>query len=206
MLIKNTDVRKGEANGCSCIVISIELKSDVEIQKRCINGYWVNYVDANDVAVIKVVPESDSTKTFTLMPEYHSLRVQFPKPSSLATDDDKRMYISMKMNQFSMNINHATTGHKLQGKSLDHLFISSWSYQRNWPYVLLSRVRTLKGLFLRHKLKPAFGKDSKDYSVPLELIKMMNLFKTTKRPTVFDTFDSDDIRNAEESIHRRVNP
>jgi hypothetical protein len=205
MLIENTDVKEGEANGCSCIVKSIELKPNVEIQKRCINGYWVNYVDANDVAVIKVVPDSDSTKTFLLMPEKHSVRVNFPRPASLATDEDKRMYIAMQMNQFSMNINHATTGHKLQGKSLDQLFISSWSYQRNWPYVLLSRARTLKGLFLRHKLQPALGKGSKDYSVPRELLKMMNLFQTTKRPKVFDTFDPHDVRNAEEIIHRRMN-
>jgi hypothetical protein len=139
------------------------------------------------------------------MPENHGVRVKFPKPSTLATDDDKRMYISMKMNQFSMNINHATTGHKLQGKSLNQLFISSWSYQRNWPYVLLSRVRTLNGLFLRHKLKPAVGKDSKDYTVPRELIKMMNLFKTNKRSTVFDTFEPDAIQNVEKLVHRRVN-
>jgi hypothetical protein len=207
MLIQNTDVREGEANGCSCVVKTIELKPNVEIQRRCVNGFWVNYVNADDVAIIKVVPESDSTKTFILMPEKHSgVRVHFPKPASLATDDDKRMYITMKMNQFSMNINHATTGHKLQGKSLDQLFISSWSYQRNWPYVLLSRARTLNGLFLRHKLKPAFGKDSKDYTVPRELIKMMNRFETTKRPTVFDIFDADDVRDAEETMHRRANP
>jgi hypothetical protein len=61
------------------------------------------------------------------------------------------------------------------------------------------------GLFLRQKLKPAVGKDSKDYTVPRELIKMMNLFKTTKRPTVFDNLERDDIRNAEESVHRKVN-
>jgi hypothetical protein len=199
-------VKEGEANGCSCVVKSIDLKPNVQIQRRCINGFWVNYVNADDVAAVKVVPDSDPTKTFILMPEKHSgVRVHFPKPASLATDDDKRMYITMKMNQLSMNINHATTGHKLQGKSLDQLFISSWSYQRNWPYVLLSRSRTLNGLFLRHKLKPAFGKDSKDYSIPRELVKMMNHFRTTKQPTVFDTFDADDIRNAEETMQRRAN-
>jgi hypothetical protein len=63
-------------------------------------------------------------KTFFLIPEKHSIHVKFPRPASLTTNDDKRMYISMKMNQFSMNINHATTGHKLQGKSLDQLSIA----------------------------------------------------------------------------------
>ena len=98
------------------------------------------------------------------------------------------------MTQFSMNINHATTGHKLQGKSLDELFVSSWTYTRNWPYVLLSRVRFLKGLFLRIKLHYATGKDKRDYSEPKELQAMMKDFRKNKRPAIFDEFDADDLR------------
>ena len=48
-------------------------------------------------------------------------------------------------------MNDATTGHKLQGMSVNKLIIVSWSSKENWVYVVLSRVRTLKGLFL---LKP----------------------------------------------------
>jgi hypothetical protein len=51
----------------------------------------------------------------------------------------------------------------------------------------------------------ALGKGSKDYSVPLELVKMMNLFKTAKQPKVFDTFNPDDLYDAEETMHCRVN-
>lgn len=47
-----------------------------------------------------------------------------------------------------INMNDAITVHKLQGMSKDRLIIISWSLMQNWIYVVLSRVHTLKGLFL----------------------------------------------------------
>ncbi len=49
------------------------------------------------------------------------------------------------------NINNATTGHKLQGISKDVIIVASWptkSMFKNWEYGVLSRVRTLAGLYL----------------------------------------------------------
>ena len=46
----------------------------------------------------------------------------------------------------------AITVHKLQGRSLEKLFVFSWSYTSNWIYVLLSRVKTSTGLFVRTPL------------------------------------------------------
>ena len=56
-----------------------------------------------------------------------------------------------KMNQFPVNCNDATTGHKLQGMSKDVIIITSWpsgGLFKNWEYVVLSRVRTRDGLYL----------------------------------------------------------
>ncbi|MGH3056409.1 MAG: hypothetical protein ACRDL7_15650, partial [Gaiellaceae bacterium] len=45
--------------------------------------------------------------------------------------------------------NMATTGHKLQGMSKDNLVIYDWNYSvPNWTYVVLSRVKTIDGLYL----------------------------------------------------------
>ncbi len=55
------------------------------------------------------------------------------------------------MKKILANINDATTGHKLQGMSKDVIIAASWptkSMFRNWEYVVLSRVRTLSGLYL----------------------------------------------------------
>ena len=55
------------------------------------------------------------------------------------------------MTQFPVNLNDATTGHKLQGSSKDHVIISSWlktGLFKNWVYTVLSRVQTLDELYL----------------------------------------------------------
>ena len=59
-----------------------------------------------------------------------------------------------KMFQLPVNLNDATTGHKLQGMSKDVIIITSWpkggmaTWTKNWEYVVLSRVRSLDGLYL----------------------------------------------------------
>lgn len=55
------------------------------------------------------------------------------------------------MTQLPINLNHETTGHKLQGMSKDDVIITSWptgGLFENWEYVVLSRVRTRNGLYL----------------------------------------------------------
>ena len=53
----------------------------------------------------------------------------------------------MQATQVPILINNATTGHKLQGSSVDSLFVHNWSYVTIWVYVMLSRVRTRAGPF-----------------------------------------------------------
>ena len=61
--------------------------------------------------------------------------------------------LKVKICQFPVTVNHATTGHKLQGKTAKGLIIAEWARRtKNWIYVVLSRVKTLKGLFLMTKL------------------------------------------------------
>ena len=56
--------------------------------------------------------------------------------------------INFKIEQFEFLINNATTGHKLQGMSKYILVVTDYWYKTiNWVYVVLSRLRTLKGLF-----------------------------------------------------------
>jgi cell fate (sporulation/competence/biofilm development) regulator YmcA (YheA/YmcA/DUF963 family) len=66
----------------------------------------------------------------------------------------KKIVFRCKMMQIPANSNDATTGHKLQGMSKDAIIVSSWptgslaAMFKNWEYVVLSRVRTLSGLYL----------------------------------------------------------
>ena len=59
------------------------------------------------------------------------------------------------MTQFSINLNDATTGHKLQGMSKDVIIITSWpkgGLFRNWECTILSQVCTLKGLYIFNEI------------------------------------------------------
>ena len=46
----------------------------------------------------------------------------------------------MKPTHFPIIGNFATTGHKLQGKTITNLVIAEWRDIENWVYVVLSRV------------------------------------------------------------------
>ena len=70
-----------------------------------------------------------------------------------------RLNKKISMRTFPVVCANARTVHKLQGRSIKKMVVSSWDYRGNWIYVCLSRCRTLEGLYLRipldrHKCKP----------------------------------------------------
>ena len=87
------------------------------------------------------------TRRFKMTPHTKSVTVKV-KPHHMATT---HMEFKCQMHQLPVNLNDATTGHKLQGMSKDIIIITSWpsgELFRNWEYTVLSRVHTLKGLYL----------------------------------------------------------
>jgi hypothetical protein len=80
----------------------------------------------------------------------------------------------MEINQLPVVSNTATTGHKLQGSGVDSLFVSEWKNEASWIYVILSRVKTRNGLFLREELKP----DIKLHAIPMLLQKKLRHFRS----------------------------
>ena len=86
----------------------------------------------------KLTPESFSTK----------VKLKIISSSNVTTE------FKCNMTQIPVNVNDATTGHKLQGMSKDVVIVTSWPKGgmrqpfKNWECVVLSRVRTLGGLFL----------------------------------------------------------
>ncbi len=81
----------------------------------------------------------------------------------------KKYKIVCKMVQFSVNLNHTTTVHKLQGMSKDTIFITTWLEEEltNWEYILLFCTQTLEGLYLLYEIDMdksfAPTEDLKDY-------------------------------------------
>ena len=82
----------------------------------------------------------------------------------------------MKIKQLPVTSNIATTAHKLQGSGVDSLFVHTWHYKDNWPYVVLSRVKTIRGLWLREPL----SYDLKRYAMSPIVKRKIEHFRNNK--------------------------
>lgn len=103
----------------------------------------------------------------------------------------KRVKISFKLDewpghtirraQFGMDLGYCVTDYKSQGETVNQAFVDISEGNYASIYVMLSRVRSLDGLFL---LK-SFSADEIDPMVPVQLVKEMNrlevLFRRTKQ-------------------------
>ena len=83
--------------------------------------------------------------------------------------EDNRKMVRMKATQLPVMSNQATTRHKLQGASINQLFVNNWNYTTNWPYAVLSQLQSSKGLYLCNKL----SMDLTKYAMPWQLQKMI---------------------------------
>ena len=89
------------------------------------------------------------------------------------TVGSEEMYCGMKGRQFPIISNSCTTGHKLQGCTVESILANDWYYGANWPYVVLSRVKTMAGLYIRKRLSKKLEK----YEKPEAMKKMLAVFR-----------------------------
>ena len=107
-----------------------------------------------------------------------------PKPASLQTHEDDREHFKMKAVQLPLLSNSATTGHKLQGSGVQRLFVHSWRHVTNWAYVMLSRVKTKSGLYLRTPLSDDLSK----CAMPQSLRNLVSSFRK-RQPNYWTDLD-----------------
>jgi hypothetical protein len=176
MLTRNENVKGGKANGTQATVKKVVLKSGQTASTTLIgHSIPIPSVTASQIDHIVLEHCSDriQPREFSLTPEDFTFKGTLPLTGIAQFGGSKKEKFDMKATQIPVIINNATTGHKLQGSSVDNLFVHTWNYVMNWPYVILSRVRTLDGLFLRQKL----SKDLSKYQVPQSLKNMMRKFE-----------------------------
>ena len=115
-------------------------------------GFLVPVILASDIEhlVLRLEkPPNEEEPLITVKPDEFTFTAQLPLPDAMQITPDQRELIRMKVIQLPILVNNATTGHKLQGATIDSIFIHCWSKTKNWPYVVvLSRVTNLNGLFL----------------------------------------------------------
>ena len=167
MYNKNIDVDNGIANGTTCSLEKVYLKHDAKLQPIQVHGYWINAVSIEDVDHLQLHWEGSERfqGTFNVFQEMKLFTVKF---HFTACGQKVQSQEKMHITHFPVSLNHATTGHKLQGKSLKQLVIAQWSAMKNWAYVVLSRVTTLDGLYLLEPIP-----ENIDFSPIPEYLDMM---------------------------------
>ena len=182
MLTQNDNVRGGIANGTKCSFVEVTLfRGKENTFTTYVEGHPVRCVFASQVKSIKLNHSNKNNTTFELKPKKFSFKANYPMPPQFQSARHKKQPARMAAFQLPVISNSATTGHKLQGCTLDYLIVNSWSYASNWAYTVLSRVKTLRGLFLREKIDP-----DKDYSVDSRLAHMLREFRESKTPLPYD--------------------
>ena len=140
MTLDNADVENGIANGTTATFSYLTMVEGKKPFPIMIDGYYVNAVLAEDVASVRLQWTADSTfqGSFSVEPD------TFKCTTEIRTSG-KKQKIHLEMKQLPMTMNHATTGHKLQGKTVDALIVAEWAPKnvRNWIYVVLSRVKRI---------------------------------------------------------------
>ena len=105
----------------------------------------VNTIDANEIDYLVCMHESNRNY-FLIKPETRQCKIRFRMWNNMILKKIRTTYLPIICNI-------STTGHKLQGRTLDHLVINSFAYNcTHWVYVVLSRVRQLDNLILNQKI------------------------------------------------------
>ena len=189
-LMMNTNDRIDEelANGTPCVGLYIKLKPGCSYTKENWEGYMVNTVYAHEVEYIVCKKERTSSpgtpEYFTVKPQAGICHIRLPQFSSLPL-------LNIYMTYLPINCNISTTGHKLQGKTLNSLVVNSWTYQMpHWIYVVLSRVRALNCLVLNEKLDESFS-----YKANAKVLQWEKNTKETVEKSTFKDRGQEDYKN-----------
>ena len=140
MLVFNNNVRHGEANKTTVTLISICLKpNNVPIQ-IIIGKSRVKAVYSSQVVSIVLKHNNPNIipNIFQLEPIEFCISTRNLKPKLLQMKEDDCEMVKMKATQLPVISSQATIRHKLQGASINELFVNNWNYTTNWPYVVLS--------------------------------------------------------------------
>ena len=153
MLNSNEHIEHDRGNGTLARFKKVVLKEDRMLKTKIWDGHHINTVSVDDVKFIVCEHWKDNVdnnihrpqRYFKLYPEVTKVEIKM----NLFGSKKKLVFGNQYIKQFGILVNTATTGHKLQGLSMDYIIIVSWFYgSKNWVYVVLSRVRKLSGLYL----------------------------------------------------------
>lgn len=158
MLTQNQDVPSGQANGSRVRVKEVRAKPGEESSPLKLDcGTVIQVFLASQVECIVVEQERED-----IVPRVFEVRTENWTFETELEIGSTNLKVRMKGSQIPLISNSCTTGHKLQGCTVDDILVNDWVYDQNWAYVVLSRVRTMDGLYIRQKLSRNLAKYKKN--------------------------------------------
>jgi len=148
LLPENSDVKEGKANGIQATFQKAILKAGVSPRKVVIGGIPINAVFASEVdhVVLHHINERIKPQIFSLKPKEHRFKAQIVLPPAYQHKWKTRESLSMTAIQLPMLVNNATTGHKLQGSSVDNI-LSTIGVMYKTGHLSCSHVSKLRVVF-----------------------------------------------------------
>ena len=169
MLTLNNDVPNGQANGSRVFLKSVKAYPGEQphlLKMDC--GATIRAFYASQINSLVLQHENDD-----ILPQLFEVKAKEWTFHSKLQLGESQVNVKMKGLQFPIISNSCTTGHKLQGCTVDAILVNDWHYKQNWPYVVLSRVRTMRGLYIRENL----SYDVKKFAQNPKMINMLKTFR-----------------------------
>jgi hypothetical protein len=128
MVVINEDVDHGVANGSRCHITHLHLKPGETYRKIEYGLLEIPAVRANQIAWATMKHENESMvpRIFNIKPKQTTFHARVPYPDSMQPGTGKTKVtfkVTMRGTQLPIICNNATTGHKLQGSSIESLFV-----------------------------------------------------------------------------------
>ena len=202
MLLTNTDVPNGHANGTRVILQSVVLLENKSFESIQLEGVSCRSTEASNVKHLLCYMEDKPEKKFKIEPKEITCHVNAPVPAILGQSTNATIQFKISLTQIPVIANNATTGHKLQGQTKENLVISCWSKRKNWNYVALSRVKNRDGLFLVNPLP-----HDTDFSIEPELEIMLQYLQTKQpEPVQFNLSKEEERRVEHAEMYQHQQP
>ena len=172
-LVRTVNARDVEYIECEVIDNSNNIKQIKKQLQKELNSNQRNETEINKLQ--QLLLHEQQNKTFQMEPETKKVTVTCkvnkytPKTTFRATTT-----------QFPINIADAVTGHKLQGRTLNKMIVSSWeSNFPNWQYTVLSRVKSLDDLYLLEPIN-----EEKSYAASPHFKAFIKRIQTIEKKTI----------------------
>ena len=192
MMTENKAVPAGQANGSRVLLEAVHIKrGEQPFMMTLDTGVKIRAFFASQVKKLVVKHESKDIR-----PRTFDMVAETVKFNCRLKIQQAKVLVKMNGSQFSLISNSCTTGHKLQGYTALELFVNEWAYHSNWSHVVLSRVRTMLGLFFRTPLE----EDLSLYEMPKEMKDMLAKFR--EEICIKDLSDDDYATLLQEEVAR----